>query len=95
MLLMQLPVHKIQVCHDLCFRIYELHLCYKHADAAADDANTFIAFQIILVLFLEFSSAVPMSSGFYSGARGFRVYLYFKVKGKVHPVSDHEALEVE
>lgn len=71
-------------------------MCYTHADAAADDADTFIAFQIILVLFLEFSSVVAISSGFCSGARGFCVYLYCKVKGKdkVLPISGHEGVDV-
>jgi len=84
------------LCHDLCCGIYEPQLCYTHADAAADDADTFIALQIILVLFLEFSSVVAVSSGFYSGARGFCVYLYCKVKGKgkVYPISGYEGLDV-
>jgi hypothetical protein len=84
------------LCHDLCCGTYEPQLCYTHADAAADNADMFIAFQIILVLFLEFSSVVVISSGFYSGARGFFVYLYCKVKGKgkVYPLSDHEGLDV-
>jgi hypothetical protein len=83
------------LCHDLCCRTYEPQLCYTHADAAADDAM-FIAFQIILVLFLEFSSVVVISFGFYSVARGFCVYLYCKVKGrgKVYPISGHEGLDV-
>jgi hypothetical protein len=68
-----------------------------HADVTADDADTFVAFQIVLVLFLEFSSVVAISSGFSSGVRGFCVYLYCKVKGKgkVHSVAGHEGLEVE
>ena len=47
-----------------------------HVDAAADEADTFIAFQIVPVLFLELSSVVGISSGFSSGGRVFCVHLY-------------------
>jgi hypothetical protein len=85
------------LCHDLCSRIYEPQLCHINADVAADDADTFVAFQIVLVLFLKFSSVVANSSGLSSGAHGFCVYLYCEVKGKgeVHPAAGHEGLEME
>lgn len=46
-----------------------------HVDSAVDDADTFIAFQDVPVLFLEFSSVVGISSGFSSGGRVFCFYL--------------------
>jgi hypothetical protein len=95
MFLMQLPDHEI--CVTICVvefmnQIFVIRIQTQQLMTLIRSLRS----RSYYVLFLEFFSVVAISSGFYSGARGFCVYLYCKVKGKgkVRPISGHEGLEV-